>query len=406
MRPYGQALLIHPDLYAGGGAEVHAARILRLLQDRFERVTAVHTGGPLDAERIARAWGVRLDPERVNLVALTGAACRLARAGRGYALLQYALALRHARRLAPEHDLVVTTFGECTVAAPRVLQAMCIPLFLDDRDSLRHLGVLSPNPVAHLLRRAYVRACRRLAGWNPAEVRRHATTANSKWTAGVVNAAYRMDHARCHYPGAHTAITPDSARYVPFEQRQDGFVIVGRLVPNKRVETAIEIVEGLRRGGHDVHLHVVGKASGPYGEALGRRIAQKPHVTLHPDLPRDEMEALIAGHRYGLHAYEYEHFGSAPAELQRLGCLVFVHDSGGQREVVRAPEQRYRDVPDAIEKIARVMADPALRGRLRPIAAAVNVELTLAAFEKQFLGTVDTVMGRPASPLPPVEDVA
>lgn len=400
MRRFGKALLVHADLYGGGGAEVHAVRILRLLSERFDQVTAVHVGGPLDADRIERAWGVRLDPDRVRFETAGLPGRLLARGRRRYRLLEYAAALRHARRVAPGYDLVVSTFGECTVAGPRVLQAVCIPLFFSNPESLAYLGVPEGGRARQRIRRAYVRLCRRIAHWDPAEVARHATIANSGWTAGVVNARYGIDHTRCHYPGATTWITPGTEAYVPFAEREDGFVILGRLVPNKRLETAIEIVLRLRERGHPVHLHILGRADGEYGATLRRRILATDGVTLHEDLPRAEMERLIVRHRYGLHAYRYEHFGSAPAELQRLGCLVFCHDSGGQREVIRSAPQRYTDVADAVARIERVMADASLQRALLDVAARVNDELTLEAFEDQFLRTVDVVMARPPGPLP------
>jgi len=389
---YGTALVVHADLGGGGGAELYGARVLALLQRRFAHVALVHAGADLDAADLARRYGVALDARRLSVVSAGPGARLLTRLTGRCQLLKYALALRAARDPAGHSDLLVSTYGECPIDAPRVLQCIHVPLFLDDRRSLKHLGVTGLSWGGLLARRAYVRLARRLAGWDPEVVRRHATVANSWWTAGAMNAAYRMAHADCLYPGAEVGIAPGEPGDAPFGRREDGFVVVGRLVPGKRIETAVAIVEALRRHGRHVHLHVVGRAAGRYRNTLRRHLWGRPWVHLHEGLPRDRMEALVARHRYGLHAYRHEHFGIAPAELQRLGCLVFVHDSGGQREVIAAPEQRYRSVRDAVARIERVMDDPALQVRLLAQAREANGRLTVAAFEEGFLAAVDALM--------------
>ena len=54
------------------------------------------------------------------------------------------------------------------------------------------------------------------------------------------------------------------------------------------------------------------------------------------DASRDEVRALMATHRYGIHGMREEHFGMAPAELARAGCIVWVPRGGGQMEIVGA----------------------------------------------------------------------
>jgi len=62
--------------------------------------------------------------------------------------------------------------------------------------------------------------------------------------------------------------------------------------------------------------------------------AERPWVGLLHDLDRTEMAREVASHRFGIHTMENEHFGIAPAEFQRAGCIPFVHRSGGPVEIV------------------------------------------------------------------------
>jgi glycosyltransferase involved in cell wall biosynthesis len=77
----------------------------------------------------------------------------------------------------------------------------------------------------------------------------------------------------------------------------------------------------------------------------------------------------VARHRYGLHTMEEEHFGIAPAEMQRAGCITFVHRSGGPMEIVGHREElMFGDVDEACERIYRVANDAALAARLQRFA--------------------------------------
>jgi glycosyltransferase involved in cell wall biosynthesis len=84
-----------------------------------------------------------------------------------------------------------------------------------------------------------------------------------------------------------------------------------------------------------------------------------PWVLLHENLSREELIDLISSHRYGIHANIEEHFGIAVGEMIKAGCIVFVHNSGGQVEIVGRDERLiYGTEEEAIEKIVRVMGDP------------------------------------------------
>jgi hypothetical protein len=65
-----------------------------------------------------------------------------------------------------------------------------------------------------------------------------------------------------------------------------------------------------------------------------------------------------------------EHFGIAPAELQRAGCVTFVHNSGGQVEIVGSDTRlTFGSVDDAAERITGVIENPVLEQELRGQAA-------------------------------------
>ena len=93
-------------------------------------------------------------------------------------------------------------------------------------------------------------------------------------------------------------------------------------------------------------------------------------IEFRQNVSRDELRALMATHRYGIHGMREEHFGMAPAELARAGCIVWVPRGGGQMEIVgHEPALMYDSDDDAVEKIVRTLASPAEQDRLRPVLA-------------------------------------
>jgi glycosyltransferase involved in cell wall biosynthesis len=116
---------------------------------------------------------------------------------------------------------------------------------------------------------------------------------------------------------------------------------------------AVEIVEHVRRRGHDLVFTAGGDGHSPAVVPIAAR------------MDRSQLLAELAQHRYGIHPMEEEHFGIAPAELQRAGCIPFVRNSGGPVEIAGGDRRlTYDGVDEAAEKIARVIQDPALEREL------------------------------------------
>jgi glycosyltransferase involved in cell wall biosynthesis len=378
-------LFIHADIYGFGGAEIQSIRAIQVAQEMGATVTLVHTGGKLDSDRI-RAWsGIALDPKRVRFVSVPGARI-VAPLIRRFALLQYSLALRWARRLAHEYDAVATTYGECTVRHRNVVQYIHYPMFYYDRESLQHLGNYYHDAFQYRLRVFYHRLCRAIAGWRRVIVRGHVTLANSCWTASQIRRLYGDDlKIEALYPGATVTLKMGDPDFLPFEKRQNNLVMVGRLVPGKRPELAVEIVSRLRQEkGHDVGLVLIGRAAEPYASTIRSLIADKPWIVWHQNLDRHALEIEVAAQKWGLHCYPFEHYGIAPLELQMLGCITFVPGAGGQKEIVVNPQLQYSDCADAVEKIDRVMRDPGMHSGLRDEAARINLTHEAAAFSRRY----------------------
>ncbi|MEN8261208.1 MAG: glycosyltransferase, partial [Pseudomonadota bacterium] len=206
--------------------------------------------------------------------------------------------------------------------------------------------------------RLYRWLCRRISGYRRERVSRNLTLVNSDWTGTVFQEFYGVP-GRTLYPPV-----PGGFPSIPFAERDDGFVCLGRLSREKEIEKLIDILARVRAKGHDIRFHIVGPID---DRAYVRHLydASKPHtawISFHHDLPRNDLTALVARNRYGIHGMVGEHFGIAPAELQKAGCITFVPDEGGPVEIVGNDERLiYHSVDDAVDKIYRVLRDADLR---------------------------------------------
>ena len=191
-------------------------------------------------------------------------------------------------------------------------------------------------------------------------LRGNQTLANSGFIAKKVHQVHGIQSRVVHPP------VPGGFPETPWKERKVGFVGIGRFHPIKRWRAAVNVLRRVRARGQDASLAIIGMPDS-IEESEWLRSAARKHdwISLHIDVPRNEMVRIVANHRYGIHPMEEEHFGIAVAELLRAGCIPFVHDSGGPPEIVGGhPELLFETDDDAVGKISSVLDSGALQQRL------------------------------------------
>jgi glycosyltransferase involved in cell wall biosynthesis len=207
--------------------------------------------------------------------------------------------------------------------------------------------------------------CRRIARASDDGLRRNLSLANSEFVAGRIRDVHGVE-SKILYPPV-----PGGFPSIAWEDRIEGIVALGRMHWHKRWDMAVEIADGVRSQDIDVSLTLISHRDRVEFGARMEALAKTRHwFRILYNLPREQMIREIARHRYGLHTMENEHFGIAPAELQRAGCITFVHRSGGPMEIVgRREELMFDDAAEACARICRAIQDVALRNDLRQFAA-------------------------------------
>jgi glycosyltransferase involved in cell wall biosynthesis len=347
-------LFVQPSLQPPGGGNGVAAWMLQALKDEYD--ITVYTWWPVDVERINRFWGTSIRADDFRATRVPTWLRRLVDAPPlPLAMLRTAVMINSVRRRSAEYDLAITANNEADFGSVGV-QYVHYPWNMFPRPAVDlrwyHFGfLLAP----------YYRLCVALSGFSADSTRRNITLVNSDWTGRQAWTRYRIA-SRTVYPPVTMV-----ASSLGWEARSPEFVAIGRIAPEKELERVIDIMTGVRARVPAVRLHVVGtKDHTRYYGRIARRIrAAGDWIQLHEDLPRAELDALIGRVRYGIHGMREEHFGMAPAEMVRAGCIVWVPDGGGQVEIVGDARLTYGSIEEGVAKITRTLGDADEQARLR-----------------------------------------
>ena len=171
---------------------------------------------------------------------------------RGYRLSRY------CRRVAKLYDVMISTYNVMDFGE-RGIQLIADFSFsdhlrrqYDPRPQLKKANDLFyTNPS---LRWAYMKLSTFLSGNQSKGWKKNMTLVNSDWTSREIKHRYGID-ALTIYPPVRVDFEG-----IPWNERENGFVCIGRLVPEKGIHKIIEILKIVRQQGDDVHLHVIGKS--------------------------------------------------------------------------------------------------------------------------------------------------
>lgn len=208
----------------------------------------------------------------------------------------------------------------------------------------------------------------------------HRKLANSDWTRLTYAAAGGSPAEVVHPP------VPPFDPGLPWAQREDRVVMLGRWHSTKRLPLAIELVAAARRAGARLTLALTGfwHATPEARRAIEAAAAGLDWIEWHEHPTREDLMRLAGRSRYGLHAMQNEHFGISVAELCTAGCIVLAHDSGGPREILEDPRLLYRDAADGAEKLLRLLNTPAAAAELHARARPRGLRFSPEAFALRF----------------------
>lgn len=160
---------------------------------------------------------------------------------------------------------------------------------------------------------------------------------NSNYTAGMF---YDYFGKKLHVVNPPNTVE----QYVPeiIFKKEKSVLFLSRITPPKKVEKVID----LARMHTDFTFYIIGAVSienKEYLENIKKTIGALglKNVVIFENLSHLEVIKYLTLCEYYVFFAENEHFGITSVEAILFGCIPFVHDSGGQREIVNIDELRF-----------------------------------------------------------------
>jgi glycosyltransferase involved in cell wall biosynthesis len=361
-----RVLIVQRSLRPPGGGNAVAAWMVHALADRHDVATLT-----VDAWSIAETnafYGTAI-PDRITRHVIPAPWRWLSGLpDHRMARLRMCSVLRYARPLAPQYDVLITADNYAAFAKPG-FQYLHFPADL-------HPEPTRLKPIVDI----YFALCDRVLGAPWTDAAKNVTLTNSQWSAAGLE---RMGHVSAPIVLYPPVIDPGAG--LPWEQRDDVFLCVGRFHGSKRIESAIAIVQKIRATAlPHARLIIVGSPVDPEYTTRIHGIAGRAGawVEFREDISRADLNRLMGRSRYGIQAMEHEHFGMATAEMTRAGCIVFAHRSGGSPEVLNNEDTLlWVNEDDAVAKFARLDV-ASLRARLREHARSFSAERFVERFRE------------------------
>lgn len=377
-----RVLLIQPSMQPPGGGNGVAAWVLQALVPGH--LVTVLSWRPVDIDPINRFFGTHLRRGDFDTIEVPPSYRALIdHLPVPATLIKLSLLMRYTRKVSDRFDVLFGIYNE-TDYGRRGIQYVHYPTYLRPRPKV-DLRWYHPSQAGL---DAYYALADRIAGFSLDRMKSNLTLVNSNWTGRHVSRFLGIE-TRTLYPPV-----VDPAPPLPWEERRNAFLAVGRISPEKDYERIMRILARVREHVPDLTLTIVGtwdRYTQRYGESL-QAVARSlgSWIEFRNDLTRDEVRGLMASYRYGIHGMAEEHFGMAPAELARAGCIVWVPAGGGQVEIVgNEPALMYVSDDDAVEKITGAMRDAARQQRLRALLAVQSEQFSTSRFISQVRDIVD-----------------
>jgi glycosyltransferase involved in cell wall biosynthesis len=342
--------VLFPAFYRGG-AEAVAVWILEALKQQYD--LSLFTFSEIDFDKINQQYGTQLSSSEIELITPYQSLKINRMVVNRFSLFTFRQYLLESyyKKIANRYDFAISANNEMDLGKPG-MQYIHFPMFGRGNEISRKMMGYPVN----IYNRTYHKLCEIASGYSDERMKKNTTLANSRWTANLIRDLYQIEPIIVYPPVVMKDSSPSD-----WENREEGFIYSTRIVSEKRVLEAIEIIGDLRKQGFNLHLHILSPGSDPaYREKVIDVQHQNPDwVFIEENLDRGTLSQMISSHKYGIHMNSNEPFGISIAECVKAGCIVFVPSGGGQEEAVGCiPELIIHHPSEAVSTISSVLSDP------------------------------------------------
>ena len=362
--------VVQPVLVPGGGTEAVTAWTIEALKEEFD--VSLITYSEVTGDALNRYYGTDLKDAEFSTV--QPALPPLLKRTKRFLLLKDHLMIRYCKSARKRFDLFISVGGAMDFGS-RSIQYMA----LAPGSTLVKVLARDPSmPAAyHVFKRTFMRLAELISGSSQDRLLQNTTLVTSRWAGKLIERLYGFADYEVVYPPVNLPSAIGA-----WEPREDGFLCIARISPEKQIEQAIEILRRVREKGFSLSLRIVGREDDPsYGERI-RLLCQEngSWAVLEGEMSREQLHSMMDRSKYGINAASDEPFGIAVAEMVSAGCIVFVPDSGGQTEIVNDPRLIFSSIQDAVDKIVNVLDSETLQQSMRDTLSHQDAAFSTQAF--------------------------
>jgi len=251
------------------------------------------------------------------------------------------------------YEKIISTSGEI-VNKKKVYQLIHFPFFSLNILDYFSLGVKQYEIHKLISRFIIILILRVILKINKENLSKNITFANSKWSAEKYKSIYKIKkNVFFNYLTFPLKKIPNIS-FDEFEKRENNFVILGRVTPDKKIHHAIKLFVKICKKFKDLHLKltIIGPTPDEIYLNKCKNLSKNNNIFFTGFVSENEKKNILNSSKYGLHIFYKEHFGIAPCEMQNHNILVFVYKDGGVIEFIDNKNQQFSDYSELIYKIS------------------------------------------------------
>lgn len=340
-----KAVVIHHTLNTLGGETTVAIETIESLHQLGYEVKLV-TVQPPNLERIEKSYGKKIHIEEIK---------SLLPFKLEYFSLYQRLLTMFALTDFKDSDIIISTQGNVLPyrIAPNVayLLYLYFPTFLMSSSGIYGSNKYRKSVFWRAYFKPYSSITRYLA--RHASMRPNLILTISKFSSEAIREAFPNVNPHILYPPVDIERF-SHAYHQPINTREVKVLVVSRFSPEKRIENAIKIAQGLKG---KVKFQIIGSlapANRAYFKGLQQMVEMhglSHSVSLSANASNQELIDSMSKSMIYLHTMIGEHFGVSIVEAMAAGLIPIVPAYGGCSEIV-PPNQQYRTLEEAADLIA------------------------------------------------------
>lgn len=346
-----RVLLSHYSFATIGGAERVSIHLAAWLSNVLEMDVTIACYDAPDSSKLNKLLGIYAGVKvRFETIKPPGR-CKLQ-------LFRMAHLHREVKKMAGEYDLCISTYNEQDFGKP-ALQYVHHPIF-ESRELLRRYKIIPTENLVDksiLFEKIYYGLLNFYAGTNTLRRRNNVTMTNSEFMGDIL-AQCGYKNVEVLYPGLL-----DLSEFDPAAPKKNQIFSLGRIEPDKYTLELVSLYARLHAVAPDVKFIICGLTG---SDAYLRQVKDEINrlgvpAELRLDLDRADVKQLISESAYYINPKPFEHFGIATVEAISAGCIPFLHNSGGNSELVKDKKLLYDTADELVTAFKWVTSNKEIR---------------------------------------------